>query len=103
MRTPAATSRRHREWRFGSGHGERQRRRAGAPRHPREEHLATSTDFLDLDEENGRILGGHLIGPDAEEVINLFALAIRQGLTSEDLKSAIFAYPTAASDIGTML
>ena len=70
---------------------------------PGEEHLATSTDFLDLDEENGRILGAHLIGPDADTVINLSALAIRQGLTSEDLKSAIFAYPTAASDIGTML
>lgn len=56
-----------------------------------------------LDEESGRIFGAHLIGPDADKVINLFALAIRQGLTSEDLKSAIFAYPTAASDIGYML
>lgn len=52
--------------------------------------------------DSGAILGVHLVGPGAEEVINLFALAIRHGLTDEDLKSAIFAYPTATSDIGYM-
>jgi glutathione reductase (NADPH) len=36
-------------------------------------------------------------------VINLFGLAIRHGLTVDNLKSTIFAYPTAASDIGYML
>jgi glutathione reductase (NADPH) len=56
-----------------------------------------------VDEHNGRILGAHLVGPPAEEVINLFALAIRHDLTVDDLKSTVFAYPTAASDIGYML
>ena len=56
-----------------------------------------------VEEGSGRILGAHLIGPHADEVISVFALAIRQGLTSEDLKSTIFGYPTAASDIGYML
>jgi glutathione reductase (NADPH) len=51
----------------------------------------------------GRILGAHLVGPHADEVINLFALAIRHGLTADDLKSTIFAYPTGASDVGYML
>jgi glutathione reductase (NADPH) len=37
------------------------------------------------------------------EVINLFGLAIRHDLTTDDLKSTIFAYPTGASDIGYML
>ncbi len=50
-----------------------------------------------------RILGAHLVGPHANEVINLFALAIRHGLTAEALKSTMFAYPTGASDIGYML
>ena len=49
------------------------------------------------------ILGAHLVGPHAEEVINLFGVAIRNGLTAKDLKSTIFAYPTGASDIGYML
>jgi len=39
----------------------------------------------------------------AEETINLFALAIRNGLTSRILKDMIFAYPTATSDIAYML
>ncbi len=38
-----------------------------------------------------------------DEVINVFGLAIRHGLTARDLKSAIFAYPTGASDVGYML
>lgn len=60
--------------------------------------------FKTLIEENtGRILGAHLVGPHAEEVINLFGLAIRHNLTTKDLKTTMFAYPTGASDIGYML
>ena len=54
-------------------------------------------------EDTGRILGAHLVGPHADEVINLFSLAIRHDLTVNDLKSTMFAYPTGASDIGYML
>jgi glutathione reductase (NADPH) len=56
-----------------------------------------------IDGSSGRILGAHLVGPHADEVINLFALAIRHELTTEALKSTMFAYPTGASDIGYML
>jgi glutathione reductase (NADPH) len=56
-----------------------------------------------VEEDSGRILGAHLVGPHADEAINLFGLAIRHDLTADDLKAAIFAYPTAASDIGYML
>lgn len=56
-----------------------------------------------VEEGTGRILGAHLVGPHADEVINLFGLAIRHGLTADDLKSTMFAYPTGASDIGSML
>jgi len=56
-----------------------------------------------VEEDTGRMLGAHLVGPHADEVINLFGLAIRNGLTAEDLKAMIFAYPTSASDIGYML
>ncbi|MGH8284188.1 MAG: hypothetical protein ACRETT_00295, partial [Steroidobacteraceae bacterium] len=41
--------------------------------------------------------------PHADEVINVFALAIRHGLTAESLKTTMFAYPTGASDVGYML
>ena len=56
-----------------------------------------------VDEDTGHILGAHLVGPHADEVINLFGLAIRHGLTAADLKGTMFAYPTGASDIGYMV
>jgi len=45
-------------------------------------------------------LGAHLLGLHAEEVINLFGLAIRTGIRATDLKYTVFAYPTSASDLG---
>ena len=55
-----------------------------------------------VEEDTDRVLGAHLVGPQVDEVINVFALAIRHGLTAADLKAAVFAYPTSASDIGYM-
>src|SRR5712691_3991814 len=56
-----------------------------------------------VEEETDRVFGAHLVGPHADEVINVFGLAIRKQMTASDLKDAIFAYPTGASDIGYML
>lgn len=56
-----------------------------------------------IEEGSEKILGAHLLGPHADELINLFALAIRSGLTAGDLRSAVFAYPTSASDVSYML
>lgn len=56
-----------------------------------------------IEDVSDRILGAHLVGPHADEVINVFALAIRYRLTADDLKKTMFAYPTGASDIGYML
>lgn len=56
-----------------------------------------------IDEETDVILGAHLVGPHAEEVVNVFALAMRHGITAARLKSTMFAYPTGASDLGSML
>ena len=47
--------------------------------------------------------GAHIVGPHAEEVINVFALAIRHNLTARDLPTTMFAYPTGASDLGYMV
>jgi glutathione reductase (NADPH) len=56
-----------------------------------------------VEEETDRVLGAHLVGPHVDEIVNLFALAIRQDLTATALKQTIFAYPTGASDIGDIL
>lgn len=56
-----------------------------------------------VEQETGLILGAHLIGPGAEEQINLFAMAMGVGLTANKIKAVIFAYPSYASDIGSMV
>ncbi len=56
-----------------------------------------------IEEGSERILGAHLFGPLADEIVNLFAVAIRGRLTARVLKDAIFAYPTHASDVPYML
>jgi glutathione reductase (NADPH) len=64
----------------------------------------TASGFKVLIEEGGgKILGAHLLGPSAAEVINLFATAIRLKIPADDLKQVIFAYPTYGSDIRFML
>ena len=51
-----------------------------------------------VEEGTGRILGAHLLGSEAEEVINLFGVAIRSGMRSDDLKHMVYSYPTRSSD-----
>jgi glutathione reductase (NADPH) len=56
-----------------------------------------------VEDESQRILGAHLLGPHAEEVINIFAVAVRFGIRADELKQMLFAYPTSASDVVHML
>ena len=56
-----------------------------------------------IEDDTDRMLGAHLLGPDAEEVINLFAFAIATNARAADLRDSVFAYPTVASDIRYML
>jgi len=55
-----------------------------------------------IEENSQRLLGGHLFGPQAERLINLFALASRPRMRADELSAAIYAYPTAASDVASM-
>jgi len=56
-----------------------------------------------VEEDTERILGAHLLGPHADEAINLFTMAMNIGMKPRDIKKMIFAYPTVASDIPYML
>ncbi|KXX70698.1 NAD(P)/FAD-dependent oxidoreductase [Flammeovirga sp. SJP92] len=55
-----------------------------------------------VDKKTRKILGAHLIGPGAEEQINVITMAINQGMTVEELKTIVFAYPSYSSDIKYM-
>ncbi|GAA3720707.1 NAD(P)/FAD-dependent oxidoreductase [Salinicoccus jeotgali] len=56
-----------------------------------------------IDEDSDQVLGAHLLSREADELINHFATAIQFKLKTEDLKQMTYAYPTAASDLGSML
>lgn len=56
-----------------------------------------------IERDTDLILGAHLLGPHADETINLFGLAIRTGVTADQFKEMLWAYPTHASDTQYML
>jgi len=56
-----------------------------------------------VEKSSDRILGAHLLGPDAAETINLFALAMKAGVPATEMKSTLFAFPTFAHDVRGML
>ncbi len=56
-----------------------------------------------IEEETDRVLGAHLIGPHADELINVFALAMQAEIPASKAKHAIFGYPTVGSDVQYML
>ncbi|MEO6835724.1 MAG: NAD(P)/FAD-dependent oxidoreductase [Candidatus Tumulicola sp.] len=55
------------------------------------------------DEESDEIVGAHILGFNAEELANIFSLAIRAKVKASALRDVLFAYPTAASEIEYML
>jgi glutathione reductase (NADPH) len=56
-----------------------------------------------VDKKTGLVLGAHLVGPEASEIINMFVMAMCGKLDCETLKKMIFTYPSWASDIKGMV
>lgn len=56
-----------------------------------------------VDADSDRVVGAHLLGAHVEEVINVFALAVRFGIAAKELRQMIYAYPTSGSDVPYML
>ena len=56
-----------------------------------------------IDKEDGTVLGAHVVGPSAEETINLFALAIKGKIPAKTLKKMMYSYPSWASDLSYMV
>lgn len=56
-----------------------------------------------ISDKEGNILGSHIIGPHAEEMINLFAMAIKAKLKVVDIRNMVYSYPSMGSDIGSMV
>ncbi len=56
-----------------------------------------------VDRQSDRILGAHFVGHEGQELINVFALAIKFGITASQLRRHVYAYPTFSADIKHML
>ncbi|MGH9445607.1 MAG: dihydrolipoyl dehydrogenase family protein, partial [Terriglobia bacterium] len=56
-----------------------------------------------IEEKSDRVLGAHLLGAASDELVNIFALAIRAGIPAATLKETLFAYPTHASNLSSMI
>jgi glutathione reductase (NADPH) len=69
-------------------------------RRTNESHTAFKTI---TNKDNGQILGAHILGQHAAELINLFAAAVNKEIPADELKHMIFAYPTLGSNISAMV
>jgi glutathione reductase (NADPH) len=56
-----------------------------------------------VDEETDRILGAHIVGHSGEELIHLFAFAMKFGIRAGDIRDTVYAFPTFSADIKSML
>ena len=64
------------------------------------EGTSTGTVKIAANAQTGRILGAHILGAHAGELIHEIALAMANRLTVEDLTRLIRVYPTLSSSIG---
>jgi glutathione reductase (NADPH) len=49
--------------------------------------------------DNGRVVGVHMIGPDAPEILQAAAVAVKAGLTKADFDATIAIHPTMAEEL----
>jgi glutathione reductase (NADPH) len=55
-----------------------------------------------VDGATDRVLGCHIVGPDAGEMIQVLGIAIRMGATKADFDATMAVHPTAAEELVTM-
>jgi len=57
---------------------------------------------LVVDKDDDRVIGCHVVGPDAPEILQGFAVAVRAGLTKADWDRTIGIHPTSAEELVTL-
>lgn len=57
---------------------------------------------LVVDQKSGRVLGAHMLGPDAGEIVQGLAIALKCGATKAQFDATIGIHPTAAEEFVTM-
>ncbi len=57
---------------------------------------------LIVDRPSGRVLGAHMLGADAPEIIQGLAVAVKMGATKDDFDAAMAIHPTSAEEFVTL-
>ena len=57
---------------------------------------------LIVDAASGKVVGCHILGPDAGEMAQLLGIAVKMGATKEDFDATVAVHPTAAEELVTM-
>jgi glutathione reductase (NADPH) len=57
---------------------------------------------LVIDGEMGTVVGCHIVGPDAAEIVQMAAIAIRMGATKAEFDATMALHPTAAEELVTL-
>lgn len=57
---------------------------------------------LIVEQKDQKVVGIHVVGPDAPEIVQGFAVAVKAGLTKERFDCTIGIHPTAAEELVTM-
>jgi glutathione reductase (NADPH) len=56
-----------------------------------------------IDQKTDCIVGAHLVGHAGEELIHIFALAMKHNITASDIRDLIYGFPTFSADIRSMM
>ncbi len=56
-----------------------------------------------VSKQDRKVLGAHIIGHHGEELIHMFSLAMRHEISADELGSEMYAFPTFAADIKSMV
>jgi glutathione reductase (NADPH) len=56
-----------------------------------------------IDAKTDRVLGAHLVGHAGEELIHIFGLAMKHGITASEVRDFVYGFPTFSADIKSML
>ena len=63
----------------------------------------TYSGYKILTDTKGYVIGAHLLYPNADDVINIFVLAMKNRIKATDLKEYLWAYPSNSYDIKYMV
>jgi glutathione reductase (NADPH) len=55
-----------------------------------------------IEKQTDRIIGAHILGHAGEELIHIFALAMKHGISATDVKDLVYGFPTFSADIKSL-